>query len=52
MSRDLFSPTWNDISSSLGVSITTFEEVGLARGTLDEQIWEVLPGPAALPADG
>jgi hypothetical protein len=40
LSRHLFSPTWNDISSSLGVSIATFEQVGLAKGTPDEQIWQ------------
>jgi hypothetical protein len=40
LSRHLFSPTWNDISSSLGVSIVTFEQVGLAKGTPDEQIWQ------------
>ena len=39
LSRHLFSPTWNDISSALGVSIATFEQVGLAKGTPDEQIW-------------
>jgi hypothetical protein len=36
----LFSPTWNDISSSLRVSIATFEQVGLPKGTPDEQIWQ------------
>ena len=40
LSRHLFSPTWNDISSSLGVNIATFEQVGLGKGTPDEQIWQ------------
>lgn len=40
LSRHLFSPTWNDISSSLGVSIATFEQVGLAKSTPDELIWQ------------
>jgi len=40
LSRQLFSPTWNDISSSLGVSIATLEQVGLAKGTPDAQIWQ------------
>lgn len=39
LSRHLFSPAWNDITSSLGVSIVTFEQVGLAKGTSDEQLW-------------
>jgi hypothetical protein len=39
LSRHLFSPTWNDISSSLRLNISTFEQVGLAKGTPDEQIW-------------
>jgi hypothetical protein len=38
--RHLFSPTWSDISSSLGVTIATFEQVGLAKGSPDEQIWQ------------
>ena len=40
LTRHLFSPTWNDISSSLGVSIAIFEQVGLAKGTPDERIWQ------------
>jgi hypothetical protein len=38
--RHLFSAAWNDISSSLGLSIVTFEQVGLAKGTPDGQIWQ------------
>jgi hypothetical protein len=41
LSRFLFSPAWSEISSLLEVGIVTFEEVGLAKGTPDEQIWEV-----------
>jgi hypothetical protein len=40
LSGHLFSPMWNDISSALGVRIATFEQVGLAKGTPDEQIWQ------------
>ena len=40
LTRHLFSPTWNDISSSLEISIATFEQVGLSKGTPDEQIWK------------
>ncbi len=40
LSGHLFSPTWNDISSFLDVSIATFAQVGLAKGTPDEQIWQ------------
>ena len=40
LSRHLFSPTWNDISSALGVRIAGFEQVGLAKGTPDVQIWQ------------
>ena len=40
LSRFIYSSAWNDISSLLGVRLVTFEDVGLARGTADEQIWE------------
>jgi hypothetical protein len=40
LTRQIFCPTWNDISSSLGISIATFEQVGLEKGTPDEQIWQ------------
>jgi hypothetical protein len=40
LSRHLFSPEWNEISSSLEVNIATFDQVGLAKGTPDEQIWQ------------
>jgi hypothetical protein len=40
LTRHLFSPTWNDISSALGVRIAGFEQVGLAKGTPDVQIWQ------------
>src|SRR5262249_11197049 len=40
LSGHLFSAAWNDISSALGVSLATFAEVGLAKGTSDEQIWQ------------
>lgn len=40
LSGHLFSKTWNDICSSLGISIATFDQAGLARGTPDEVIWQ------------
>ena len=40
LSRFVFSSTWSDISSLLGVRIAKFAEVGLPRRTPDEQIWE------------
>ena len=40
LSRFVFSPAWNDISSALGVRIVKFDEVGLAMGSTDEQVWE------------
>ena len=40
LSRFVFSSEWTDISSALGVRIVNFEEVGLAKGTPDEAIWE------------
>jgi hypothetical protein len=40
LARFVFSSAWSDISSLLGVRIAKFEEVGLAKGTPDEQIWE------------
>jgi hypothetical protein len=40
LSRIVFSSAWSDISSLLGVRFVTFEEVGLAKGTPDELIWE------------
>jgi len=40
LSRFVFSPAWSDISSLLGVRIVTFAEVGLAKRTPDEQLWE------------
>jgi hypothetical protein len=40
LSRFLFSSAWSDISSLLGVRIVTFEDVGLAKGIPDEQLWE------------
>ena len=40
LSRFIFSSAWCDISSLLGVRVVTFDEVGLAKGTPDEQIWE------------
>jgi hypothetical protein len=41
LSRFVFSPEWNEISSLLGVKIVTFADVGLATGTPDEQVWEL-----------
>jgi hypothetical protein len=35
-----FSPEWSDLSSRLGVRIVGFEEVGLPKGTPDEEVWE------------
>jgi hypothetical protein len=40
LSRFLFSPEWNDICLALDVRIVTFSQVGLAKGTSDEQVWE------------
>jgi len=40
LSRLLFSSTWSDISSLLGLRIVKFEESGLVKGTHDEQVWE------------
>jgi hypothetical protein len=40
LSRFLFSSTWSDISSLLGVRVVAFIEVGLAKGSSDEQVWE------------
>jgi hypothetical protein len=40
LSRLIFSSAWNDISSRLGVRLANFEEVGLARGTPDDRVWE------------
>jgi hypothetical protein len=41
LSRLLFSPAWSDISSALDVRLVKFSTVGIARGTTDEQLWEV-----------
>jgi hypothetical protein len=35
-----FSSAWNDISSLLGVRIVTFTDVGFAKGSSDERIWD------------
>jgi hypothetical protein len=40
LSRFVFSSAWSDISSALGMRIVDFEEVGLAKATPDEQVWE------------
>jgi hypothetical protein len=40
LSRHLFSPAWNDVSSSLGVRLATFDQVGLTKGVPDDQIWQ------------
>lgn len=39
LSRFLFSITWSEFSKSLGVQVATFDKVGLAKGSTDEQIW-------------
>jgi Domain of unknown function (DUF5615) len=41
LTRLVFSPEWSEISSMLGVRIVTLEQVGLSKGTPDEQIWEL-----------
>jgi len=41
LSGFVFSFAWSDISSSLGVRIVNFQEVGLTKGTSDEQLWEL-----------
>ena len=41
LSRVIYSPEWSEISSFLAVRFVTFEEVGLAKGTPDERIWEL-----------
>jgi hypothetical protein len=40
LSRLVFSSAWNEISTALGVHIVDFKEVGLAKATSDEQVWE------------
>jgi hypothetical protein len=41
LSRFVFSSAWSDISSVLGVRIVRFEEIGLAKETPDDKIWEL-----------
>jgi predicted MPP superfamily phosphohydrolase len=41
LSQKIFSSAWSDIGSLLGVRIVQFEDMGLAKGTPDEQIWEL-----------
>jgi hypothetical protein len=40
LTRFLYAPERNDLSSLLGVSIVTFDQVGLAKGTADDLVWE------------
>jgi hypothetical protein len=40
LSQFVFSSTWSDISTLLEVRIVNFEDVGLAKGSPDEQVWE------------
>ena len=40
LSRFVFSPTWNSVSSLLDVRLVTFDDVGLVNGVVDEQIWQ------------
>jgi hypothetical protein len=40
LARFVFSPEWNDIGTLLGVRIVTFDQVGLAKGISDEQVWD------------
>ena len=40
LSRLVFSPAWGDFSTQLGIRIVKFEEVGLAKGTPDDHVWE------------
>ncbi len=41
LSRFVLSLAWVEISSFLGVRVITFEDIGLAKGTPDEEIWEL-----------
>ncbi|MSQ95537.1 MAG: ACP S-malonyltransferase [Gemmataceae bacterium] len=40
LSRFMFAAERTDISSLVGVSIATFDQVGLAKGGPDEQVWD------------
>jgi hypothetical protein len=40
LSRFVFSPAWGDFSLQLGICIVKFEQIGLAKGTPDDQVWE------------
>lgn len=40
LSRFVFSSDWSEISSLLDVRIVKFEDVGLAKRTPDDQIWD------------
>jgi hypothetical protein len=41
LSRFAFSPAWSDIGALLGVRFVRFDDVGLAKGTPDEAVWEL-----------
>lgn len=40
LSRFMFAPERSEISSLVGVQIATFDQVGLAKGAADEQVWQ------------
>jgi hypothetical protein len=40
LSQLLYSPEWSDLSSALDIRVVTFDQVGLAKGVSDAEVWE------------